>query len=371
MTTYTLTLKTLSPIHIGAGRELRLGFDFVLYQGRTWMLNEDTVLEAKGNKLAANRSGHYPLPGQLLTEADLQNPAFFRYDLRGQPRSERADARLQAFIKTPYDCPYIPGSSLKGALRTALAWTGWKESRLPPLNRSVIGNRRSWAAKPLEEKIFGRDPNHDLLRALQVSDLHGPQKPAEGLIVVNAQVLTRQALQSPIELEALPGEIEFKGSIRIDETLFANWAEPALRFGNRKHWLDELLPRANAHSQARIEHLLAWYENLPADVPGAEGITRFYRQLSGAQPAQNQAILQIGWGAGWDGKTFWTHIQQDKELFEQLVRDFRMDKARKGSRRKPGAPFPTSRRVAVRGKGDEARLVAPFGWVLLEMTAKA
>ncbi len=367
MTTWSLTLQTLSPVHIGAGQELRLGFDFMLFQGQTWILDSDAVLEAKANLLKSNASGHYPLPGQLLNEGDFQNQRLFRYVLRGQPRSVKADARMQAFIKDVYDRPYIPGSSLKGAIRTALAWKGWQELHMSPLRREDIGNNRNWAAKPLEAKIFGRDSNHDLLRVLQVSDLHGPAKPGEGLIVVNAQVLTRKAMQSPIELEALRGDLTFSGSLTIDETLFAPWAEPELGFSSRKPWLDQLLPRVNDHSRARIARLQKWFESLESTAPNAEKIVAFYRQLANLKLQPNQALLQIGWGAGWDGKTYWTHLQQDKILFERLVRDFQMDKAGKSSRRKPGDPFPTSRLVAVSGKNEAAKPVAPFGWVLIQL----
>lgn len=367
MTTWNLTLRTLSPVHIGAGQELRLEFDFVVSQGQTWLLDSDAILEAKASQLKPDASGRYPLPGKLLSEKDYQNPRLFRYVLRGQPRSARIDARMQAFIKDVYDRPYIPGSSLKGAIRTALAWKGWQELQLQLRSRGDIGTNRSRAAKPLEEKIFGRDPNHDLLRVLQISDLHGPTSAGEGLIVVNAQVLTRKAMQSPIELEALPGDQVFRGTLTIDYTLFSPWAEPKLGFKSRKHWLDELLARINAHSQARIARLRKWFENLESTAPSAEKIANFYRQLAQSKLPPNQALLQIGWGAGWDGKTYWTHLQQDQMLFEQLVRDFRMDKAGRFSRRRPGDPFPTSRRVAVSGKGDAAKPVAPFGWVLIEL----
>jgi CRISPR-associated protein Csm5 len=296
----------------------------------------------------------------------MQNPALFRYVLRGQPPSEKADARMKPFIKDHNDRPYVPGSSLKGAFRTALAWTGWNEIRLPRLKRADIGRSRSWAGRPLEGKIFGKDPNHDLLRALQVSDLHGPQEPGEGLAALKAQVLTRAAAQAPVGLEALLGEIEFRGSLTIDNTLFASWAEK-LGFGDRKHWLDELMLRVQRHTRERMQQLADWFENLEPSAPSAEKIAAFYRKMLGVELSSSQALMQIGWGAGWDGKTFWTHLQQDEFLFEQLVSEFRLDKAGRRSRREPGDPFPTSRRVAVSGKGDAAKPAAPFGWVLIEL----
>lgn len=363
MSVFEVTLKILSPLHIGDGNELRQDFDFVVHQGRTYRLNEDAVLEAKADRLRPGADGRYPAPGRLLDEADFRNRNLFRYVLRGIPRSRKTDARVRSFIKDVYDRPYIPGSSLKGALRTALAWTGWKEVN-PALNdRTAIGRSKSWAAQPLEKKLFGPNPNHDLLRALHISDLSGIEEAGGGLLLVNAQVLTKRSQGSPIELEALTGDLTLHGSLSIDDSLFSAWAEPELHFQNRKRWLDELMARAQAHSKARISRLMEWFES--ADQAG--NIAGFYRKLAQAQLQPNQALLQLGWGSGWDGKTFWTHLQRNANLFEQLVREFRMDRAGKKSTRQPGDPFPRSRRAAMALKEGRPRAVAPFGWVLVEL----
>jgi CRISPR-associated protein Csm5 len=366
MTTYQLTLRTLSPLHIGDGNELRLGFDFVVHHHNTYRLNEDAVLLAKGERLIQDRTGNYPLPGSLLSERDFDNPAFFRYILRGEPRSKRDDARVKSFIKDILDCPYIPGASLKGAFRTALAWTGWKEVN-PHFDRSTLGRSKSWAGQPLESKLFGADPNHDLLRALQISDLFGPEKAGQGLLLVNAQVLTLRSKGSPVELEAIAGDVSFQGTLHIDDFLFSPQAEKELHFANRRAWLDELLPRAQAFSRHRLERLASWFER--AD--DASKVAAFYRRLAGVSLGPNQAVLQISWGAGWDGKTFGNRLQTNPQLFENLVSDYRMHKAPKGSPpRKPGDPFPRSRRVAVTVKDGIVQAGAPFGWVLVEINEK-
>ncbi len=365
MTVYRLTLKTLSPIHIGDGNELRQDFDFAVHAKRTYRLNEDAILLARGDRLRPDSRGHYPSPAALLSEDDFKNcPELFRYEVRGFPRSTITDARLRSFIKDVYDRPYIPGSTLKGAFRTALAWAGWPEIK-PSLDRSAIGRSRSWAGQPLERQIFGRDPNHDLLRALHVSDLAGPDTAGGGMVIVNAQVLTRRAAQSPIELEAIPGDVTFTGSLTIDEQLFAPVAQRELKFGERCRWIsDELLVRARKHSYARLEELAAWFET----AQDAHRIAAFYRQLLGSRLAENQAILQIGWGAGWDGKTFGSHLKQNPQLFRQLVSEFRMQRIDRGSSpRDPNTGFPSSRRVAMAVKGGRPLAAAPFGWVLVEL----
>lgn len=363
MTQYTITLRTLTPLHIGDGLELKLGFDLAIIGKRTYRLDEDAILEAKFEQISTVSSGKYKSPVELLSGDDWSNPKFSRYSLPGVPRSTKIDARVRSFIKDPRDRPYIPGSSLKGALRTALAWSGWSEIR-PRLDRSAIGRSKSWAGQPLERKLFGPNPNHDLLRALQVSDLFGPQKPGEGLILVNAQVLTRRSSGSPIEVEAIRGDTEFHGSLVIDEKLFSPWAEKELGFGRRRQWLEQLLPRVQKHSLARIRELAAWFDQ----AENCASIARFYHELSGVELGPDQALLQIGWGAGWDAKTFWTHLLEDSHLFEQLVREFRLHRAGKGSPpRNAGDPFPRSKRAAMLVKDKVARPAASFGWVLLEM----
>jgi CRISPR-associated protein Csm5 len=362
MTVYHLKFTTLSPVHIGDGGELRYMFDFVLKGGRTYRLNEDAVLRAKEDRLKPQRDGSYPLPGALLDPSDWENPALFRYIIPGMPRSHKEDARLKTCLKDVFDCAYLPGSSIKGALRTALAWTGWDEVG-PRLDRAAIGNNRSWAGQPLEHKLFGPDPNHDLLRALRVGDCLGAYRPGEKMLVVNAQVLTERNQGSPVELEAISSEAVFNGSLEIDELLFTPEFENILHFKDRKHWLDELVPRVQNHSQARIQELKTWF----GAVQGCEGIANFYHQLSGVSLGKGQALMQIGWGTGWDGKTFWTHIQKDKMLFSRLVSEFRMQKKGRGEMDRPVDRFPASRRAAMKVKENIARPAAPFGWVLVEL----
>ncbi len=363
MSVFNVTVRTLTPLHIGDGNELRQGFDLAVWNGRTYRLDEDAILQEKS--FQPDGRGNYPPPQRLLAEADYENPVFFRYVLPGVPRSSKTDARVKSFIKDVHHCPYIPGSSLKGAFRTALAWTGWDEVK-PKLDRAAIGRNRSWAGQPLERKLFGPDPNHDLLRALHVSDLVGPASAGESMMLVNAQVLTKKQAGSPVELEAVKSRVIFRGTVTIDEVLFSGFAERELHFANRKHWLTELMARTQAHSRARMEQLAEWYES----AEGYEELARYFRQLAATKLPAHQAVLQIGWGAGWDAKTFWTHLQADPRLFEQLVADFGLHRAPKGSPpRKPGDPFPRSRRAIMSAKERLTKPTAPLGWVQVELKA--
>lgn len=364
--TFDVTVTTVTPLHIGSGRKLLYEYDYKVHNNITWRINEDSWLEAQeglDDPRKIEQLAKTP-PGQLLEAKDYRpDSPFFRYQLSGKPRSQQAGAELQEQIKTVADEVYLPGSSLKGAIRTALAWHGWGEKKI---NANITDLERSAraAGRRLEKQIMGADPNHDLLRALQVSDSISAGK--ESLIVLNAQVVTRGGLGSPIELEAVKPDTAFHLTIKIDQTLFGQWArENNLRLGGNPVWLGQLSQIIQRHTAQRLQQEVAWYKNRP----GAEATLSFYQQLAGARLAPNSCLLQLGWGPGWGAKTFGAHLQTDPKFMEYLISTYNLAR---GKPRKPGDPFPKSRRTTVRVVKDKTgktlqRPSLPLGWVLLEM----
>jgi len=359
MTQYDLKISVISPLHIGNGEELRADFDFICSGGLTYRLDVDAVLLDFEDEFVQDLRGGYLTPGDVMRKSNaLSNRKYYRYVLKGTPRSSKSDARIQACIKDVYDNPYLPGSSIKGAFRTALAWTGWSERKIK-LSPSSLNRRKYWAGQKIEKALFGQEPNSDLLRALHISDCYADQAKRK-LAIASAQVLTKHDLAAPVELEAVAGDVVFSGSLKIDEFLFSEQAERQLHLSDRKHWLSELLIRTQKHSHARIEAMLKWFNDIDEGVQ----VVNFLERLYQFDPGPDQALIQLGWGTGWDGKTFWTHLKQDEYMFEKILKDYRM--ARKG-RREIGDVFPKSRRVVMQSKGDVAQPLAPFGWVLVEL----
>lgn len=357
MTTFHLKISLLSPLHIGSGEELRAEFDFIIHSKNTYRLDVDAIMLDFADQFQPDSRGIFPTPGYILKKFNsFSNPKYYRYVIKGYPRSNKIDARVHECIKDVHDEPYLPGSSIKGALRTALAWSGWSKKNLEV---NAWSRNKFQAGSQFESALFGKTPNVDLLKALHVSDCFSTTA-KKRLILANAQVLTKTDIGTPIELEALAGDIVFTGSLKIDETYFSKAAEEELHFSNRKHWLDELLIRAQKHSRARIESMLKWFNT----IDNGERVVKFLDQLYSVELSSNQALIQIGWGTGWDGMTFWTHLQQDEYLFEKMLKEYNM--VRKGHR-ELGDVFPKSRRVVMQTKDGVDKPLAPFGWVLVEM----
>ncbi len=207
-TIFEATVTPLTPLHIGSGARLLKDYDYAVNKNRTWRIDEDALLEAQDvdDPAIAATLAKTP-PAQLLQAADFKPGSdFFRYSLAGKPRSTEAGAQLLEQLKTVNDEVYLPGSSLKGAIRTALAWYGWQEQGIKP-NKAELERNRKFAGRRLEKRIMGPDPNHDLLRALHIAD-SGPAG-KDRLILLNVQVLTGGGLGSPIELEAIQPDTPF------------------------------------------------------------------------------------------------------------------------------------------------------------------
>ena len=363
-TIYDLTVSILTPLHIGTGKELLNEYDYSVHGGRTWRLNESALLDAQDveDPALVEKLAQTP-PAQLLRSQDYRSDSdLFRYVLRGTPRSEAVGAQLREQIKDVFDRPYLPGSSLKGALRTALAWNVWQRRKMRP-EVSKLGRRRQWAGQRYEQDIFGRDPNHDFLRALHVSD-SAPVDP-ERLLILNARVMNRRGgLAAPIEMEAIAPDTQFHLTLKVDEALFSDWAGNEQLRLDGKEVLAELPRAVQNHSLTLARQERTWF----AEIGNAKQVAGFYHQIANARLPARRFLISLGWGTGWASKTFGPHLQQHPDFMEHIVRDFRLARGR----RQRGDPFPKSRRVVVQISRDrQGRPVetpaTPLGWCLVEM----
>jgi CRISPR-associated protein Csm5 len=363
-TIFEVTARLLTPLHIGSGTRLLKDYDYAVAGKRTWRLNQDAILETQdiSNPELVERLAAIP-PAQLLKPADFKpDSPFFRYRMDGEPRASGEGAELQEQLKTVQDEVYLPGSSLKGAIRTALAWHGWAEQGQKPDSRKLERDRR-FAGRRIEQEIMGRDPNHDLLRALHISDsaAAGPDR----LMLLNAQVLTRGGLGAPVELEAVRPDTVFQLTIKVDQALFSRWAKQnGLQLGGNQAWLEQLTQIVQQHTRQRLSDELAWYR----EISGAQETAGFFQEMLKLNLPAGRCLLQLGWGGGWGDKTYGDRLQADGRFMEHIIAEYRLARGR----RRKGDPFPKSRRVTARVVRDHSgqvqqRASLPLGWMLLEL----
>jgi CRISPR type III-A-associated RAMP protein Csm5 len=118
---YRLTVKLLSPLHINSGEgDLRATTgDYVVREGEVWRLDQGRLAEVLDDEQIQELATGASLPTLVaqLTDEQLEQVVSYR---RPAP-ADLAD-RILPHIKVADGRPYLPGSSLKGFLRTALVW---------------------------------------------------------------------------------------------------------------------------------------------------------------------------------------------------------------------------------------------------------
>ncbi len=364
-------IELLSPLHIGTGTDLLERVDWMQRDGYVYVAHQEALLEAVFDRAGeegrddaaiaraiAGMTLNDLVDGGYLTKEDFTvDSSLFRYRLRGKP----AMNQISEQIKDVYGQPYLPGSSLKGALRTVLA-VGGATVRKPRFDR--LGRSRSWAAQPVERELFGRNPNYDLLRALQVSD-SGPVGPdhlslARVNIYPTAGRRTQYGRQRglDIDVETLRRGTTFQVPIKIEGYLFSEQAEQELKFGERKNWLLNLPRWGRVVAGRRIASEIEFFQRR-ADGQVALG---FYSRLAQTWEGlgENEFLLQVGWGGGWLSKTFGSLLQEDVQAFERIVKDYRLTM---GRGRKPGDSFPKSRHLVRVGEHP----AVPLGWMKVNL----
>jgi CRISPR-associated protein Csm5 len=361
-TVFEVDIEVLSPLHIGTGKALQRGYDYTVFKNRTWRIAEDALFQevyarSSGNQQAINRLLQARPAEELIEPADYQgHPEFFRYHMPGQPKAEGKGAELRECMKDSQDRPYVPGTSLKGALRTILAWGIVRTEKLA-INGRDLKDNRSWAGQPLEQQIFGRDPNRDLLRALHVGDSSSTEKNA--LMLANVQVVAGSTYQSPIEVEAVQPGAHMALTLTLDERLLDNDVAQYLGWKRRGEHVRKMAIHARNWAGARIKTEQAHYQ-------GRKELTRladFYQlleRLRGQLKGSNDFLVQMSWGGGWNAKTLGDQISDNSTLMEQIINRYRLSTSRN---RQPGDVFPRSRRIYF----DRSGPAMPMGWVLVRM----
>ncbi|HID65097.1 MAG TPA: hypothetical protein EYP49_20450, partial [Anaerolineae bacterium] len=163
----------------------------------------------------------------------------------------------------------------------------------------------------------------------------------------------------PIDVEAVGPGTAFHTAITVDEYSFRGRAARQLGWRNKRRWLERLAYLGKGHAEERLIHEIRYHqERGPAPVHAF--YTHRLKELRESL-GPNEFLVQIGWGAGWESKTFGSGmLRQDDWAFERLLKQYRMTKGCW----QPGDPFPKSRHLVLDPHGRPAE---PLGWVKVRL----
>ncbi len=364
---YRYTLKT--PVHVGSGEKLGKT-DFVSDKNRCIVIDIDSLLDKiKDNKSAINEFSD----GDIRIDAFLREHKIKPADVRKYPihNPDKINPyNIHEIIKTGMGKPFIPGSSIKGAMRTVLLWhlvSAADEKTVSDLIDGIVksGIKKERADSDIDKYFFGSDPNHDFLRGLHAGDV---EFEISDLNLVESKVLnltdeksfgwkkmggknfTNPKKATSIFSEAVKIGSSSNGRIKIDAFLFnepVSWQE--LKFSDEKKNLLLSLPeQCNEFAKNFINSEIEFYKSCKM-----EDMVKFYSELLNEIPEDNNAfLLHLGWGSGWHGRTGnWI----DEKKIGDVKKRFRLGKS--------GFPiFPKTRKI-VFGNGSP---LSPLGWIKIE-----
>jgi len=375
-----LKIRTHSPVHIGSGKEL-FPYEYVLDDSANSVVKDYHVVDylslvEKDEAFAArlSRRNYGPRDTSRLKNMGVLfysgRIGPYTYDTLQDDLKRGNKGAVFDFIKDQHYRSYLPGSSIKGALRTAIAYHILK-SRAEKLDDVIDKFLNVPHSQAVEEIVFRdkkRDVHADILRYLQVSDSE-PFKANDTLTLALCQRLTRRKLFLHNYYEVLRRKLETKLTLSLDDKLLES---PVFA----KNPLNSYMPRdfkslakyVNDFSQDIVDFEIEFLQDCQRNHSGEvskkiDALLDYYLDLKDQisnelkNPDATGMFIAIGKGTGWHKKTVGLAIKN--RSWERFKRVFY--KGRLGRKNQKPDRFPSSRDVLV----EETQMFA-FGWIKIE-----
>lgn len=317
--------SVITPVHVGSGEKLSQ-VDVAIESNRCIVVNiESLLLRLQDNRQALNEFGDEGFNiTQFLQKFKIAPKSVEKYSIHNKDRIPFRDRfEIQEITKTGLGSPYVPGSSIKGAIRTVLLWHLFKEE--PKRNTDTLldrilglGVKRENADEELERYFFGHDPNHDFMRVLQVGDV---EFRIPDLKLAESKVLTltsegsfgwkkmgkksfasvKPGQATSIYCEVLEPGAASTGRMKVENFLLDNpLSAKELNFSGKKDLFDGLADKCSQFARAFIDQENAFYESCNMK-PLVEFYTNLRERIS--QEGNGAFFLHLGWGSGWRATT--------------------------------------------------------------------
>lgn len=364
-----IQLTTLSPLHIGSGIQHDGNAGYLHFQQENMLVVID---EAKVLGIIGIENIHH-----WIDFIENKQNNFLAYLRQRKPgiKPEDVAARLiplnashalyhtntlREQIHNGMGLPYIPGSSLKGAIRTSVfadilmatyKGKGISERQVGEENRY----NRKFVIKDkfLQSEVFGKNPNEDWFRMLQVGDCYFPagQTRAGFAEALNETGNARYSIKQEVRqlVEYIPPHLQADMAIHIptDHLALIQQRDANLfRSHSRGFNMEDLFKQIHQHSLRLLENEIRFFED--ADLPkAADNLWDFLSDMKrDAQVfASNECLLRLGFGTGYRNMTGdWVkELILDDGLYEEIATETRR------TSRYSDMPLPKSRKMMFDG----------------------
>jgi CRISPR-associated protein Csm5 len=347
----SLKLSTLTPLHIGNGEK---------YTSAEFVVRGDKIIRIDTNKI-------FTLLDEKNQEKfiqELEDPHFqIENFIKGIPLSEIKiySARLKGGIPTEIQeqiktggSAYIPGSSIKGTMRTAILYNQINDKNMGELSK--IFDMKYWQREReiqmfVDEFLSGAGiPTYSsLLKFLQVAD----SEPASNLCVYTVKPLEGERsgwgwfkrggneVVTHHEMISAGEELECALRTNYDANIYRD-----LKLSEKERYIDvrELKRCTYEFSRDLIEHEIEFAGRYHIGF-----LSEFYSDLR-QKNKEDAPVMKLGQGSGFMATTIGLKLKKRPELLEKVKRSLR-------GKTYP-YEFPKTRKIIVEEE-------VPLGWVKL------
>ncbi|HNZ61122.1 MAG TPA: type III-A CRISPR-associated RAMP protein Csm5 [Methanofastidiosum sp.] len=379
-----MLIETISPVHIG-GKEQTLSFlDYVVSKDRIFVANENALLQEMEKKgvlkdftqgvIQKQRTGENDLTSLIKSYGAYDNTfvnAISAYTVSKNFVLGASDKpEIKPFVRNGHYQPYIPGSSLKGSIRTAILYNYLKKVSRNDYERVVSTFKKKinevprgkvmkeWEQKRFSEKFltsifnsyylsqeskndyryrFG--PNTDIMRAIQISDtppLNKNSLELNRVRVLNYKRGEEKLLGIKMSPECIPVGKKIESFLKVDTQVLKYFKEnngKQLPFNSEK----DIINCCNEFSKDIIRSEISYYEGFKN--VNTEDILEFYNGLD--------ANLKLGWGSGLTATTIFLLLESESDKYKSIFKNY-------------SSEIPVSRRVVTTENNE---IVSSLGWV--------
>lgn len=365
-----MKLETLTSLHIGSGDMLQKDSDFVFgkdakEQSVVYVINPRKVLALIGEEnvdawtvAIENGRSTEDIVKLYAPKATITDYSLHTIDMK----MSRPAQQIKEFIRDGFDRPYIPGSSIKGAIRTAVLASIAATMNEVELTQTTK-NYGKITAKALEAKVFGKNPNHDVFRYVLVGDAFATGYRTAVYNMVNINERTEKSYwdtskQMATEVLLSGTEVDFSLVLKQPERRPKDMPAAPKALCS----IDALLDVINNHTETLLTKEINIFESKDVDTLSEKKVNSYIEQLKdllnivNACKGTHSAIMRMGHGSGWRFMTgAWLERLSDDD-FEKVVNEARLNNIEKYSE----YDFPKSRRL-------EEGLCEPLGFVKLTL----
>ncbi|AIY88332.1 CRISPR-associated RAMP Csm5 family protein [Thermotoga sp. Cell2] len=373
-----VTLKTLTPLHIGSGEKYPPCNLVVLKEEdnkkTAVRLTTRKFLEVleKHPEIKQNISENISKPLSFKEVENVEDGVFYEVSLYSDFSTGKRNPEIPEVVHHPDGSVYVPGSSLKGAIRLALTWHVLRNNRnlLEEFRKRVqedIKNHKKnhkrtfYGTNEFLNGLFRFDPrgiNTDYFRFLRISDSQTLKTQVVVHDVGIFYVARPNTHPRTFSLEFVPINRDFVFDVRFVKEEYDYFLTHV-----RKHYrvelpksIEEIFSIVNEFYSEVFKFEKERFEKAKENFKGFDTskIEERFQKIEKVLQSKKYVLIHVGYGGGLMANSLFILLDEEtRKQVRNIIKNHGKDEA------------PLTRRYLVQSENNSYRVISPIGWCAL------